>query len=1847
MENKYTLVWYCGNIRIFFSGEKRISFDRLKDSLFIYNKNENGGLIMGRFYQVGKKKRTNIFLLSVLVLSIGANSFETIAFAEKETTLKPTVGYQKMLEAHKKNEAVVNDLSKQAFEENVKAQLESRGFDTTSSEENSFDDNQEIRLIVQLEKAAAVEKLDDPTGTKASIQAIDKATDDVIESQAIIKKKIETLTGNESDRSFGYLINGFSIDAKYKDVDTIRAIRGVESVSAAKVYYPASIDSNQLANIQQVWEKHELKGEGMVVSIIDSGIDPTHKDLRLSEETKEKISLQVGEESAKKLGYGEAFTRKVPYGHNYADNNEAIVDTNPGTGMHGMHVAGIVAANGVGEDPAKAVLGVAPEAQLLAMKVFSNNNRFSTALDDDVIAAIEDSVKLGADVLNMSLGSPSGAADPNSPEEIVIREASESGVLSVISAGNSGLSTTDNLFVNPQNKLGTTDTGTLGSPGVTTEALTVASAENTYSMKEGLLVQLVDEDGTKHSYQMPTSTSPTGAIEFSNPTTANTNVLSQTMDIIDVGIGADEDYENKDVTGKIVITQVGGINVFKKQRNAKEHGAIGIFIYNNVSNRNPSAMAVDDMNYLVLSLTKEDGEELVKLVGNGNNQRFSFTIGDYQFTNPKTGKMSDFSSWGLTPDLEFKPEISAPGGNIYSTVNNNNYQTMSGTSMSSPFVAGSEALIYQALKKTNTSLSGTELPRFAKLSVMNTALPLLDKNHDEVIISPRRQGAGQIKVDKAIENTTSLTDLTDGDGALALKQIGQKTNIAIQLKNNGKKAATYEFTDFGGVYTETKTDTAEVYETKIKDAKITANQKKLTVEPGKTQKILLELDLPESLGKQQFVEGYIGFTSDTQPDLTMPFVGFYGDYSVAPVIDAPIYDAASIQGAGFFTDKNNTLLGLNKNTIDPNLVAISPNQDNRKDEAKPILSFLRNAKNVTYEIVDANKKVIRRLAEEKQVKKDLFNARRGMYSLHVVANANWDGTVVSLKTGKSEVVSDGQYQMKVTAKAAIADAEPQEMYLPIKVDTKEPTIDQISFDNTRTTPTLSVNLADEFSGVDLRSVSVAINGKIRVYDLSDQSAGTVSIPLREWQYPSNGQNQVELLITDQAGNYGYQHKLVQYGVKSGLVLFNLSDNQIITSNTSNFSMADQTLAISGSYPQEVYVNGVKATMNEQVFDVAVPITNETKKITFSTDSEGQFIIKEVPITVYSQLPELSITDPVEVKSATNQLTYTLSGTTGKTTRKLELEQTSSNQKINVTSLINRDGQFKTDIKLVHGQNLITLYATDAYGNQTIEKRVITTTSYQQTAILALENMNVSSDTAIGAGNPYYDTETETYTIKGRLREKVNHFTINREEVPYDPDTLTFSFPIKLKQGKQSLGFYIQSDQANNGEPLVNEGYYVIVDTVLPTLQVENLTVDDDGHYSIYTNENPFHLKGLISDNLSGYQLVINNENVYTDINYSSFDERFFEGKPAATFDYEVPVTEGENKIHVGLRDSIGNTTSKDITVFYQNQGPEAPNVTANNKSLTNQAVKLTATSEENTTIFYSFDDDQYELYTDEIAVVANQTVYFYAVDQYGNKSTITTYEVTNIQNEIAAKPVITVNSKEQTLIATLPVQEINGSEQGLIETQTLNALMSAQEINADEKEGTEAQDSNAIPPVLVSIGYDKELTEEQRSYTHIRYSLDKGETYQRYTAPFEQINETEVWAQSYDDAGNESEVIKTVITFSEIENPTEPTDPTTPIEPDQPILDKPIGTNSSNGGEIEKSKETEQSQKTVISATKQTANQILDKPLLKINTLTNKAEIASTSLPKAGEIKSNKASIIGLTVLLLLSGYYVRRKIEE
>lgn len=263
------------------------------------------------------------------------------------------------------------DLSRQA----VEAQLAAQG---VNFERLTPEEQQEVYVdvIVQLEALPASENgsIDSQTASRAEIE---QASNKVIAAQSGIKDEVQKITNQAIDKSYGYVVNGFATKAKVGDIKKLREIKGVKSVTLAKVYFAADTSANNMANVSTVWSNYQYKGEGTVVSIIDTGIDPNHKDLRLSDESKVKLTAKDIDGFTENSGYGRYFTSKVPFGHNYSDNNDIITDDDPKE-QHGMHVAGIVAANGTGKNSASSVVGVAPEAQLLAMKAFSNSDSSST-----------------------------------------------------------------------------------------------------------------------------------------------------------------------------------------------------------------------------------------------------------------------------------------------------------------------------------------------------------------------------------------------------------------------------------------------------------------------------------------------------------------------------------------------------------------------------------------------------------------------------------------------------------------------------------------------------------------------------------------------------------------------------------------------------------------------------------------------------------------------------------------------------------------------------------------------------------------------------------------------------------------------------------------------------------------------------------------------------------------------------------------------------------------------------------------------------------------------------------------------------------------------------------------------------------------------------------------------------------------------------------------------------------------------------------------------------------------------------------------------------------------------------
>src|SRR5699024_5036198 len=279
------------------------------------------------------------------------------------------------------------------------------------------------------------------------------------------------------EKNFTTVFNGFSGKMKFKDIEKVEKIPQVKKVYISNEYEkpitePENESSNEMIGSIPTWELG-YKGEGMVIAVIDSGVDPKHRDMVLSDDTsialdKDRVNNLIREKELK----GRYYTNKVPYGYNYYDESHVIKDEGSQASHHGMHVAGIVGANGDVENGG--VQGVAPESQILAMKVFSNDPEYATTFDDVYLEAIDEAIKLGANGLNMSLGSPSGFYEYDNPVNVAITNSVNNGLVCAISAGNSGYISYGWGLPFQDNP----DIGLVGTPGLSYDSIQVASIEN-------------------------------------------------------------------------------------------------------------------------------------------------------------------------------------------------------------------------------------------------------------------------------------------------------------------------------------------------------------------------------------------------------------------------------------------------------------------------------------------------------------------------------------------------------------------------------------------------------------------------------------------------------------------------------------------------------------------------------------------------------------------------------------------------------------------------------------------------------------------------------------------------------------------------------------------------------------------------------------------------------------------------------------------------------------------------------------------------------------------------------------------------------------------------------------------------------------------------------------------------------------------------------------------------------------------------------------------------------------------------------------------------------------------------
>lgn len=699
------------------------------------------------------------------------------------------------------------------------------------SVEPHFADDEIIRVFIVLDEPSVIAEGYSTQGLAANSGAMAYA-DSLETRQAQVASVIsrEVLSGEELDVRWNLTLatNTMSANVRYGDLDAIRKIPGVKSVYPVPVYAlddpietaePNTISAGVMVGSHDAW-LDGYTGAGSLIAVIDTGVDTDHPSfnpdafhysllstaVREGKTVEDYDLLTVGDIAAvlpelncfaiRSNLTAEDFylNEKIAFGFNYIDEDLNVTHDLDSQGDHGTHVSGIATANRYVKTVSagnttyayadNGVVGVAPDAQLVSMKVFGAG---SGAYTDDYIAAIEDAVMLGCDAVNLSLGSANVGFTTGSEDFVdqVMDALVNSDTVVSISAGNSGYwaeyskSPTGLTYTEDAN------TGRVGSPGSYTNSLAVASADNIGRTGNYFTVNqenyvYTDYFGTFH--QLDASAGGTGTIYdyifLGDPTNEE--------DTVKYG-GTAEDLSTIDVTGKLVlISRGGGISFTDKQRNAMDAGAAGVIVYNNtpgllnmsVGYRTPCvAIRLKQMeSILAASQQNEAGAYVGKLTVT------SQVTTDLEATEGAL-TMSVFSSWGVPGDLSLKPEITAPGGDIYSTRDRGTYGTMSGTSMAAPAIAGMAALVAQYIKENDLHQQENLTVRaLAQSLLMGTAIPTMDPNTG-VEYSPRSQGAGLAHVGNAVTSPTYITVSGCDDG-----------KVKAELGDDPQRTGVYTFT---------------------------------------------------------------------------------------------------------------------------------------------------------------------------------------------------------------------------------------------------------------------------------------------------------------------------------------------------------------------------------------------------------------------------------------------------------------------------------------------------------------------------------------------------------------------------------------------------------------------------------------------------------------------------------------------------------------------------------------------------------------------------------------------------------------------------------------------------------------------------------------------------------------------------------------------------------------------------------------------------------------------------------------------------------------------------------------------
>ena len=793
--------------------------------------------------------------------------------------------------------------------------------------------------------------------------------------------------------SFHTLFNGFSVKATELEVQRLSRLPGVLNVSRVQrvslpetpsqpdLSVPELVTAIGMTGADYAQNELGLTGKGVKVGVIDTGLDLTHPAF-------------AGRVVASKDFVGDAYDA--------GSEDPAINTPRPGPSVqdcegHGTHVAGIVGGN----DPSRNIKGVAPEASFGIYRVFGCKG----SVDNDVIlAAMEQAYKDGMQVVNMSLGS----AFSGWSETVDARAASrmvKAGIVMSISAGNSG---TDGQY-------------SIGSPSSGDNVISVASVDN---VRLELSSLTASSSPNPIGYSVPDG-SPQATAGASLPLTKLAgSTTTTTNDGCTTAAGANPFAPNS-LTGQAVLIRRGACTFRSKVLNAQAAGASAVLIFNNttgfLSATITSATDPTPIKIPVLALQQSDGNALSTAIQAGP-MSVTFNAGTQSFANPTGNTLSSFSAYGMSPELELKPDLAAPGGLIRSAwplaLIASGVDTISGTSMAAPHVAGAAALLLQL----KPSLQAKDMRGL----LMNTSSirPFLSGGtvtsfNDYV----QQQGAGMINLPNAAVAVFGGVSVTPSKLSLGESQTFGARSKVLVLHNDGPLTRSYKVTHIPAL---TLAGTTFAPKASTAAATVSVNGSNIdgeatlsiTVAPFSSAELNVVVTPPAGAPDKSQYGGYIAFQSSASGNLQVPYSGFNGDYQSLQVLGDVAIGGALYDFPLFNDGGTDTQYEASENPTDVSFdfsKTTAADGSTVFDAPSILVNLAIQSRRLTFDLLDGSGKLVTNLSTENYLPRNATNVYASAAS-DAFFTLGWDG-----KLADGGNAPNGKYQLRIHILKALGD----------------------------------------------------------------------------------------------------------------------------------------------------------------------------------------------------------------------------------------------------------------------------------------------------------------------------------------------------------------------------------------------------------------------------------------------------------------------------------------------------------------------------------------------------------------------------------------------------------------------------------------------------------------------------------------------------------------------------------------------------------------------------------------------------------------------------------------------------------